>query len=90
MTTSVRLDPTHERRLERLAQRTGRTKAYYVREFVSRGLDDLEDYYLADRIAKRVRKGQEQTCSAKQVSRRPFRNPGGVKADSQNCGAELR
>ncbi len=47
MATSIRLDPATEQRLEQLAARTGRTKAYYLRELVANGLDDLEDYYLA-------------------------------------------
>ena len=67
MATSIRLDPALEKRLERLAVRTGRTKAYYLRELVSKGLDDLEDYYLADAISERVRKGEEETYSAEQV-----------------------
>lgn len=67
MPTSIRLDPALEQRLERLAVRTGRTKAYYLRELVSKGLDDLEDYYLADATSERVRKGEEKTYSAEQV-----------------------
>jgi RHH-type transcriptional regulator, rel operon repressor / antitoxin RelB len=67
MATSIRLDPAIERRLERLAVRTGRTKAYYLRELVTKGLDDLEDYYLADATAERVRKGEEATYDAEQV-----------------------
>lgn len=67
MATSIRLDRTIERRLEQLAQRTGRTKAYYLRELITKGLDDLEDYYLADAAVERVRKGEEPTYSAEQV-----------------------
>ena len=47
MATSIRLDPATEQRLDRLAAQTGRSKAYYLRELVQRGLEDLEDYYLA-------------------------------------------
>lgn len=47
MPTSLRLDPAVEQRLDRLSRLTGRTKAYYLRELVASGLDDLEDYYLA-------------------------------------------
>ncbi|HVA92369.1 MAG TPA: ribbon-helix-helix protein, CopG family [Chloroflexota bacterium] len=67
MATSIRLDPATERRLDQLAERTGRTKAYYLRELVGRGLDDLEDYYLAAATVERVRKGEEQVYSAEQV-----------------------
>jgi RHH-type rel operon transcriptional repressor/antitoxin RelB len=51
---SIRLDPEIERRLSELAQRTGRTKSYYVREFIEGNLEDLEDRYLAEaRLEKR-------------------------------------
>ncbi|MEY3964579.1 MAG: hypothetical protein RLZZ106_1834 [Cyanobacteriota bacterium] len=46
MPTSVRLDPAVEARLQKLAQATGRTKAYYLRELIEQGIDDLEDAYL--------------------------------------------
>ena len=44
MAASIRLDPAVERRLDRLAAQTGRSKAYYLRELISNGLEDLEDY----------------------------------------------
>ena len=44
MATSIRLAPETERRLDFLASRTGRTKAFYLREISERGLDDIEDY----------------------------------------------
>lgn len=67
MATSIRLDPTIEQRLDYLAAQTGRTKAYYLRELVAKGLSDLEDYYLADATMERVRKGEEKIYSATQV-----------------------
>lgn len=69
MATSVRLDPAIEQRLNYLAASTGRTKAFYLRELVERGIDDLEDYYLADAIMERVRTGEEQTYSLEDVER---------------------
>ncbi|UHD15449.1 type II toxin-antitoxin system RelB family antitoxin [Thiocapsa bogorovii] len=69
MATSVRLDPAIEERLKHLAALTGRTKAFYLRELVERGIDDLEDYYLADAIMERVRKGEELTYSLEDVER---------------------
>ena len=69
MATSVRLDPALEQRLDRLAAQTGRTKAYYLREMVAKGLDDLEDYYLAATTMERVRKGEEAIHSAAAVRR---------------------
>ena len=46
MPTSVRLDPDVEARLENLARVNGRSKAFYLRELIEHGLDDLEDAYL--------------------------------------------
>jgi RHH-type rel operon transcriptional repressor/antitoxin RelB len=67
MATSNRLNPVIEQRLDHLALQTGRTKAYYLRELVTNGLDDLEDYYLAAVTMERVRKGEEKVYSAEQV-----------------------
>jgi len=44
---SVRLEPELESRLQTLAERTGRTKSYYVREAILHFLDDMEDRYIA-------------------------------------------
>ena len=67
MTTSIRLAPEADQRLDFLAAQTGRTKAFYLSELVERGLEDLEDYYLAADILERLRKGQEKTYSAADV-----------------------
>lgn len=44
---SVRLEEDIEKRLEYLAEKTGRTKTYYVRAAILAHLEDLEDTYLA-------------------------------------------
>lgn len=44
---AIRLPPDLEKRLTALAEKTGRTKTFYVREALSRYLEDLEDMYLA-------------------------------------------
>ena len=67
MTTSIRLDPITEQRLGNLAAKTGRTKAFYLRELVTNGLEDLEDYYLAAATMGRVRKAEEKVYSAAEV-----------------------
>ena len=67
MATSIRLDPEVEQRLDFLSSQTGRTKAYYLRQIIENGLDDLEDYYLATEVLERVRKGQEKVHSAAEV-----------------------
>lgn len=67
MATSIRLAPETERRLDFLAAQTGRTKAFYLREIIERGLEDLEDYYLAADVLERVGKGQERRHAAAEV-----------------------
>ena len=67
MPTSIRLPDDIEKRLDTLAQQTGRTKAFYIREMILEHIDDLEDYYLAGRIAERVRQGKEQVMTDAQV-----------------------
>jgi RHH-type rel operon transcriptional repressor/antitoxin RelB len=67
MATSIRLDEKTERRLEQLAARTGRTKAYYLRELIAGGLDELEEAYLAAATLERVRRGTEKVYTAEQV-----------------------
>ena len=69
MATSIRLDPEIEQRLNHLAAQTGRTKAYYLRELVTNGLEDLEDYYLAAATMERVRKGKERVFTLEEVER---------------------
>ena len=69
MATSIRLSAETEERLAFLASQTGRTKAFYLRELIERGLDDMEDYYLAADVLERVRKGQVRVYSAAEVRR---------------------
>jgi RHH-type transcriptional regulator, rel operon repressor / antitoxin RelB len=67
MATSIRLSAKAEKRLDFLAARTGRTKAFHLRQMIESGLDDLEDYYLAADVLERVRKGEEKIHSSAQV-----------------------
>ena len=69
MATSIRLEPEIEQRLDFLATQTGRTKAFYLRELITRGMEDLEDYYLAADVLERVRKGEEEILSSAEVRR---------------------
>ena len=69
MATLIRLDPATEQRLDKLAAQTGRTKASFLRELVAKGLDDLEDYYLAASTMERVRKGEERIVTLEDVER---------------------
>ena len=49
---AIRLQPDVEKRLDRLAKKTGRTKTFYAREAILQHLEDLEDYYPAADAAK--------------------------------------
>jgi RHH-type rel operon transcriptional repressor/antitoxin RelB len=44
---SVEISKDEEKRLEDLAQKTGKTKGYYVKKAIHEFLEDLEDYNLA-------------------------------------------
>lgn len=66
MTISVNLGKDIEARLAHLAEATGRTKTFYLRQLVEEHLDDLEDVYLAQQALERIRNG-EPTYSMEQV-----------------------
>jgi Predicted DNA-binding protein with an HTH domain len=53
---ALRLDSETEKRLERLAAKTGRTKTFYAREAIEAHLDDLEDFFLAEERLKDFRR----------------------------------
>ena len=53
---AIRLPRNIEDRLDKLAKKTGRTKAYYAREAILEYLADLEDYHLAaSRLARNLK-----------------------------------
>jgi RHH-type rel operon transcriptional repressor/antitoxin RelB len=70
MATSVRLATEIEQRLDRLAATTGRTKAYYLREIIERGIEDMEDIYIAQKVLEDVRARCETTRSLEEVGKR--------------------
>ena len=69
MPTTVRLSRETEQRLSALAARTGRSKAYYLRELIEQGLEDMEDYYLAAEVMERIRRGEEQVLTSEEAWR---------------------
>ena len=69
MPTSIRLDPETERRLDYIASKTRRTKAFYIREMIERSIDDIEDYYLAAEISERVRNRDEEVFTEHEIRR---------------------
>ncbi|MBI5816357.1 MAG: ribbon-helix-helix protein, CopG family [Nitrospinae bacterium] len=50
---SVRLDPETEERLAKLADKTGRSRSYYVKRAVREFLDDREDYLAGIAVLER-------------------------------------
>jgi RHH-type rel operon transcriptional repressor/antitoxin RelB len=67
---AIRLPEDIEKRLDRLAKRTGRTKTYYAREAIIEHLADLEAVYLAERRLEGIRAGRRKTVPIEKVMRR--------------------
>ena len=67
---SIRISQSIEKRLERLASRTGQSKSYYAREAILLHLGDLEDIYLAEHALKRIRTGKDRTIPLEEVMKR--------------------
>lgn len=67
MPTSIRLDPDMERQLDNLVAETGRSKAFYIREILRVGMEDIADYYRAHKVMQRVRRGETRLLSADEV-----------------------
>jgi RHH-type rel operon transcriptional repressor/antitoxin RelB len=66
---SIRLDDELAARLERLARLTGRSKSFYVKQAIENHIEDLEDLYAAQQVAKRVAEGRERLIPLEQVER---------------------
>jgi RHH-type rel operon transcriptional repressor/antitoxin RelB len=64
---AVRLPESIEKRLDALAEKTGRSKTFYVREAVLQHISDMEDLYLAHRVKERIDNGQERTYTLDEV-----------------------
>ena len=68
--SAVRLPQSLEKRLDKLARRSGRTKAFYVREAILAHLEDMEDLHRAQEALERIRSGKERTIPLKDVMKR--------------------
>ncbi|MBX3195838.1 MAG: TraY domain-containing protein [Microbacteriaceae bacterium] len=64
---NIRLDEELDRRLEALAARTGRTKAFYAGEAIEGFLDDWEDYFLAKDALAEFRESSEPSIPVDDV-----------------------
>jgi RHH-type transcriptional regulator, rel operon repressor / antitoxin RelB len=67
---TIRLPRSIESRLKKLAQRTGRTKIFYVREAILQHLEELEDLYLAERALQCIRSGKDKPIPLEEVMKR--------------------
>lgn len=70
MTISIRLAPETEQRLNALATMTGRSKAFYLRELIERGLDELEALYIAEQRLIDLKAGRSMTVPLEEVMKR--------------------
>jgi RHH-type rel operon transcriptional repressor/antitoxin RelB len=66
---AIRLPDKIEKRLARLAKKTGRTKTYYAREAILKHLDDLEDIYLAEKRMEAIESGRVKTVPLEEIMR---------------------
>ena len=66
---SIRLDDELDARLERIARLTGRSKSFYVKQALAAQIQDLEDLYLARKVAKRVTDGRERLIPLDELER---------------------
>ncbi len=67
--TAVRLPEELSNRLVALAERTDRSRSFYIRKALEIHLDELEDIYLAENTLERVRRGEEPMYSLDEVER---------------------
>lgn len=70
MTVSIKLEPDVERRLETLALSTGKSKAFHIHEMIRQGLEDIEDYYSAQKVLEGVRDGSVKVHSSEEARKR--------------------
>ena len=66
---AIRLPEKLEKRLARLAKRTGRTKTYYAREAILKYVEELEDIYLAEKRMEEIESGRVKTVRLEEVMR---------------------
>ena len=64
---AIQLPADVEERLEKLAQKTGRSKTFYACEAILEHLDDLEDLYLAEQQMAEIRAGRLKTIPLDEI-----------------------
>ena len=66
---AIRLPPDIEKRLDRLAKRSGRTKTYYAREAILKHLEDLEDLQIAEERLRALKEGRSRIFTQEEIER---------------------
>lgn len=66
---AIRLPENLEKRLDRLAKRSGRTKTYYAREALLRNIDDFEDLQIAEERLRALQEGRSRTYTQEEIER---------------------
>ena len=64
---ALRLPDEVAQRLNRLADRTGRSKTFYIIEAIREHLDDLEDLFLAEQRLIDIQAGKSQSVPLEEV-----------------------
>ena len=67
---AISLPEKIEERLERLAKRTGRSKAYCARQAIIEHLEDLDDVVIADKRLDNLRTGKTRTVPLSRLPRK--------------------
>jgi RHH-type transcriptional regulator, rel operon repressor / antitoxin RelB len=69
MSITVELDRDTDQRLAELAARTGKSKAEHAAEILKYGIEDVEEYYNALEVSRRVASGEERVYSSDELRR---------------------
>lgn len=64
---TINLPIAMEKRLAVLAHATKKTKSFYIREALERGLEDMEDAYLAESAYERFQSSGEEAIPLEKV-----------------------
>ena len=64
---TIRLSQDDTARLANLSEKTHRPKSFYIKEALSRYMEDMEDLYLAESVMARIRSGEERTYTLDEV-----------------------
>ncbi len=70
MVVSLRLPDDISSRLDSLAERTGRSKTFYMLEAIREHIEDLEDLYLAEQRLIELRAGRSHATPLEDVMKR--------------------